>query len=290
MLTCPKYACNIISVDNNKTLSNTHSRGNLIMNKQKFTDALTALETSSQLHKDAVNFSQRAIESAQSAVKLFKEAAEEFTFESTEDKIFTFDANKSSVWIDDKGLNVATFDTYRKYVVDLAKEEINDLENRSVKINQGHKSGDIIDRGFDPLRGNWTRARFNEVFHVNKEKRTVVCLLVGYKTGHVYSRGIAKCDPNDTFNEHLGKIIAYYRAANEEVPEIFLTVPNPEKIKNGDIIKHPKDAHEWEVDHIVTVDDYIHADYNWQPLDYKNHALLKEVFNEFKVIDDSNRK
>ncbi|MFJ5768115.1 hypothetical protein ACIP9C_22565 [Lysinibacillus sp. NPDC093210] len=56
-------------------------------------------------------------------------------------------------------------------------------------------------------------------FVVNVEKRTVVALIKGIVSGDLYARGIAKCLPNDVFNEHIGKAIALGRALGLDVSE-----------------------------------------------------------------------
>lgn len=56
-------------------------------------------------------------------------------------------------------------------------------------------------------------------FIVNKEKRTIVALVKGVFSNIVYHRGIAKCHPNDVFNEHIGKAIALRRALGLDVSE-----------------------------------------------------------------------
>src|SRR5690625_3567880 len=53
-------------------------------------------------------------------------------------------------------------------------------------------------------------------FIINKDKRTVVAILRGFRTGKVHARGIAKCAPNDCFNAHIGKAIALRRALGLE--------------------------------------------------------------------------
>lgn len=74
-------------------------------------------------------------------------------------------------------------------------------------------------------------------FVVNVKKRTIVCLLKGYITKKVYRRGIAKCDPSDVFNADIGKAIALARALEYNVPEYLFNVPQPEEIKEGDVVK-----------------------------------------------------
>lgn len=74
---------------------------------------------------------------------------------------------------------------------------------------------------------------------INRDKRTVVCLLRGYVGHTVLSRGIAKCDPDDCFNVHIGKTISLRRALGIEVPEEYANAPQPTKYRAGDVIRLP---------------------------------------------------
>lgn len=76
----------------------------------------------------------------------------------------------------------------------------------------------------------------NADFVINEEKRTVVALLRGLSSGEVYVKGIAKCDPADCFNEHIGKAIALRRALGLDVPAEYLNAPQPEGKQVGDIV------------------------------------------------------
>lgn len=85
----------------------------------------------------------------------------------------------------------------------------------------------------------------NSEFIVNEEKRTVVALLRGGESSRVYSRGIAKCMPNEVFNVYIGKAIALARALEIDVPEEFLDAVQPDKIVagmrvQGATIRYPK--------------------------------------------------
>jgi len=64
-------------------------------------------------------------------------------------------------------------------------------------------------------------------FIVHQEKRTVVALMRGIETKKVYSKDIAKCNPSDVFNEHIGKAIALGRALGKDVSE-FENAPQPD--------------------------------------------------------------
>lgn len=71
---------------------------------------------------------------------------------------------------------------------------------------------------------------------VNKEKRTVVVLLHGYITGTLLAKGVAKCAPDDVFNEDIGKAIALGRALNENVSK-FENAPKPGDIAVGQVVE-----------------------------------------------------
>lgn len=59
----------------------------------------------------------------------------------------------------------------------------------------------------------------NTSFITNASKRTVVALVKGVETRKVRFKGIAKCNPSDVFNEHIGKAIALGRALGKDVSE-----------------------------------------------------------------------
>lgn len=63
-------------------------------------------------------------------------------------------------------------------------------------------------------------------FVVNEEKRTVVAL-IRFSSGRVYTKGIAKCMPDEVFNAGIGKAIALARALEIDVPEEFLNAVQP---------------------------------------------------------------
>lgn len=73
---------------------------------------------------------------------------------------------------------------------------------------------------------------------INREKRTVVALVVVPETKSVILRGIAKCHPGDTFNAHIGKAIALNRLLvfKNEISDIE-GAPNPDEVVKGQIVK-----------------------------------------------------
>ena len=83
------------------------------------------------------------------------------------------------------------------------------------------------------FKGNYV---VNASFTVNKEKRTVVAILRHRHEG-VVARGIAKADPSDCFNVHIGKAIALRRALGKPVPRVYLDAPAPTEARVGDVIR-----------------------------------------------------
>lgn len=74
-------------------------------------------------------------------------------------------------------------------------------------------------------------------FIVNKEKRTVVCLIKNpSRNMRIRSKGFAKCAPNDCFNRHIGEFIALHRALGLDVPQEYLDVPNPTEVRVGNVV------------------------------------------------------
>ncbi|WP_168748456.1 hypothetical protein [Bacillus mojavensis] len=84
----------------------------------------------------------------------------------------------------------------------------------------------------------FTKATCNVEFVANRDKRTVVALLKGVRTGNVYARGIAKAAPDDCFNVHIGTAIALRRALGLAVPDEYLNAPQPTEVRVGDVIKY----------------------------------------------------
>ena len=73
-------------------------------------------------------------------------------------------------------------------------------------------------------------------FVINEEKRTVVALIKGVASGDLYAKGIAKYNPNDVFNEHIGKAIALGRALGLDVSE-FEQAVQPTELAVGMIVE-----------------------------------------------------
>lgn len=75
-------------------------------------------------------------------------------------------------------------------------------------------------------------------FIINDTKRTVVVLFKWVSNARrIQSRGIAKCNPSDVFNEHIGKAIALGRALGLNVSE-FEQAVQPTKAVLGTVVGH----------------------------------------------------
>lgn len=119
-------------------------------------------------------------------------------------------------------------------------------------------------------------------FVVNREKRTVVALmkqLSTYPTSPIVSRGIAKADPSDCFNVHIGKAIALRRALGIEVPAEYLNAPQPTEVRVGDVVEF---YNEINVPHIV---DNYNCGLVLKPL--PNIDISYAERTSHKILDDS---
>lgn len=117
-------------------------------------------------------------------------------------------------------------------------------------------------------------------FIVNQEKRTVVSLMRGVETKKVYSKGIAKCNPSDVFNEHIGKAIALGRALGKDVSE-FESVEQP-TVAVGQIVE------------VLGRDGKPHDDGHWRRVVVGIKERIYPKFGggryatNYKIIDDTN--
>lgn len=124
-------------------------------------------------------------------------------------------------------------------------------------------------------------------FIVNKEKRTVVCLLRGVHTHDVLNRGIARCAPDECFNVYLGKAISLRRALGLEVPVEYVKAPAPTEARVGDVVAWrygAKICHAYEVRKVGGVN------YDLLSLDsgdlFENCQYTTDIIVP-KIIDDS---
>ncbi|AYK07755.1 hypothetical protein D8Z77_16035 [Brevibacillus laterosporus] len=160
----------------------------------------------------------------------------------------------------------------RDGIVEQAKEDVVELRSDTSKVRNPHLRGrgDIYIRNGLGLTAD---------FIVNREKRTVVCLLRGGVTPErIYGRGIAKCSPDDCFNVHIGKAIALRRALGLDVPSEYLNAPLPTEVRVGDVVVPTSNEYDttpytvYEIDKGRAYDRPLHG---WVP--------IKDV----EIIDDS---
>ena len=130
----------------------------------------------------------------------------------------------------------------------------------------------------------------NVEFIVHQEKRTVVALLRGVKTKKVYSKGIAKCNPDDVFNEHLGKAIALGRALGKVVSE-FENAIHPTEPVVGHVVEGIESVGFYRRDRKFTLtskqgDTFYYA----EAKEYEPNEPDDFIFNDQigVIIDDTN--
>lgn len=116
-------------------------------------------------------------------------------------------------------------------------------------------------------------------FVINNEKRTVVALIRTVTSKKLYHRGIAKCDPSDVFNEHIGKAIALGRALGSDVSEFEQAVQPTEKVVGMDVV-YNEDEQDYDV---KLVDRGVLACFTTGTA-----AVGSYVSNHSKVVNDTN--
>lgn len=125
----------------------------------------------------------------------------------------------------------------RDAIVERAKAELSDLRKFE---GTDLPEGDGI--SFWPkVNGSTRYIPMHKVkFVVNRKKRTVVALIEGGVNAlhfGYFSRGIAKCAPNDCFNVHIGQAIALRRALGLDIPPEYVNAPQPEEPQVGDVVE-----------------------------------------------------
>ncbi|MEI2356113.1 hypothetical protein [Mesobacillus zeae] len=130
------------------------------------------------------------------------------------------------------------------------------------------------DEGFRTTIGRFDNQYVIPKFFVNKEKRAVTVLIYGGFSHDLLLKGIAKADPSDCFNVHLGKAIALRRALGLVMPAEYYTAPQPTEVRVGDVV------------------EYDPADTNVRVIDngaeYELEAAKQALENDsLKILDDS---
>lgn len=117
-------------------------------------------------------------------------------------------------------------------------------------------------------------------FVVNAEKLTVVAILKTY-SGEILEKAIAKCHPQEVFNEHIGKAIALGRALNLDVSE-FEQAVQPTEFVVGQKVFY-KSEHGESFSGVRTVSGF---NTGRQPLSKEKAGYMAE--EKLTIINDTN--
>lgn len=169
-----------------------------------------------------------------------------------------------------------TVNQQRAAIIEKAKAFIEDktVERRDMKVYINRKTL------------NWVNAEFI----INEKKRTVVCLIRWTRDKSLDGRGVAKCNPNDVFNEHIGKAIALGRALGLDVSE-FEQAVQPTKAVNGQLLTFNSGilSTVYEVINVNSNDSLkIIQDDNCKNVGKTAFGDFSENLSPLKIINDTN--
>lgn len=213
--------CEVLTISDNgnprlsRYAGDTHG---LVVHEQEF----HAIERISPLSK------KRRIEALEKDV-----ARQETELEELRAKIEAFEQKaKSADWLSDAMRKVTkeTSDTISKALLEVTPNQ------RRARIIADAK--DFVEQTIEDARdedGDISVPPFScshIKFEVNAEKRTVVALAIGYISGGVVQKAVAKCAPDDVFNADIGKAIAVGRLFGLDV-ERFVYAPKPDEVVVG---------------------------------------------------------
>ena len=116
---------------------------------------------------------------------------------------------------------------------------------------------------------------------INRDKRKVTVIIRSIREGTVYAVGRAKCAPNDVFNAHIGRAIALRRALGLEVLGDYVSCPNPEEPRVGDVVYTASEFGN------LTISDKVNLRAGTVSLEA--YAMLREdkEYGMPRIIDDS---
>ena len=153
----------------------------------------------------------------------------------------------------------------RKRIIEKSKKFVKDTERKALKSNGNRKgNGTFVERTTIPE------------YIINEDKRTVVVLAKGAITPILYEKGIAKCNPADTFNADIGKAIALGRAYGLDTSD-FELAPQPDEVVPGMVTKGKYSGDIYTVDKLID---------NPQSEDIPGQAF-KTTENSFGWVSDS---
>ncbi|RAP05511.1 hypothetical protein C2W58_01943 [Bacillus pumilus] len=127
------------------------------------------------------------------------------------------------------------------------------------------------------MRNRLSKA-FNIEISVNAENRSVEATAKVPNSRKAFY-GIAKCAPDDCFNEHIGKAIALRRALGLVVPAEYLNVPQPTEVRDGDYVEHC----------VGTERMVVSREGKFPPINkpFVGLSVVEDHSSEFKIVDDS---
>lgn len=170
------------------------------------------------------------------------------------------------ILIVDETIKTLTPNRQRAAIIEKAKKFVEDLKDEEGKYSKT-----------TPLGYRY----LDFEFVVNRGKRTVVALgrLFYYPPTHkVYEKGIAKCNPSDVFNEHIGKAIALGRALGLDVSE-FEQAVQPNEVVAGHVTKGKNTGRIYNITEVRSHEEIIAKEHLEE-----QHTSTRYVI----IIDDTN--
>lgn len=71
----------------------------------------------------------------------------------------------------------------------------------------------------------------------DSEKRTTTCILIGQGTGYTRKKVVARCHPNEVFNERIGELVSLCMCLGDDIPLEFLDAVQPDEKVIGQRVK-----------------------------------------------------
>jgi hypothetical protein len=127
--------------------------------------------------------------------------------------------------------------------------------------------------------GNYRSIKTKSKYFVNSNSKVVVALVSidahkQFLNNGLLGKGIAKCDPSDCFNVHIGKAIALRRALGLVMPVEYLNAPQPTEVRVGDIVRWvPEYSFRVGESHLICVEN--------------GSRFGKKALEYAKIVDDS---
>ena len=149
------------------------------------------------------------------------------------------------------------------------------LKNKQSKATIALVSDDFYRIKEDALQFPWTDEMFEDkiqpikktIEHIISDKKTIVII---HNEDGTYLKGISQCNPEDTFNEHIGFMLAYTRALGIDDDNITKDENNLHTCPDLDLIAELEKR--FIFDKMIFDSDYSMLK---DELDFKNKKLKK---------------